>query len=88
MKHILPLGKRVLLKKTKKEEMRNGLIIPDSLTERQSHGEVIAMGPDVETLDVGDKVMFYTYAGTAVSGDDENLLLINVEDILCVIVEE
>jgi len=76
------------------EQIRGGIIIPDSAREKPQEGEVIAVGAgkkldsgDRVALDVkeGDRVLFGKYAGTEVKLDDEEYLIMREDDILGVI---
>ena len=88
-----PLGDRVVVKPSEAEELsKGGLVLPDTAKERPQEGEIIAAGPGRLTdegkrlpleLKVGDKVLFAKYAGTEVTGDDdEELLVLRESDIL------
>jgi chaperonin GroES len=76
------------------EQIRGGIIIPDSAREKPQEGEVIAVGAGKKldsgervALDVkeGDRVLFGKYAGTEVKLDDEDYLIMREDDILGVI---
>jgi len=76
------------------EQIRGGIIIPDSAREKPQEGEVIAAGAGKKldsgervALDVkeGDRVLFGKYAGTEVKLDDEEYLIMREDDILGVI---
>ena len=76
------------------EQVRGGIIIPDTAKEKQQEGEVVAVGegkvladgkripPDVK---VGDRVLFGKYAGTEVTVSDVLLLIVREEEILSII---
>jgi len=94
--NIRPLHDRVLVRPMEEEKTSaGGIIIPDSAsTEKPNNGEIIAAGNgritdsgDVRAMDVnvGDKILFGQYAGTAVKLDGEELLMMKEEDILAVI---
>ena len=90
---FVPLGDRVLVKRTDEEETsEGGIVLPGSATEKHSHGEVLAVGPG-KTLDngeiqavavkAGDIVVFGQYAGSnTVKVDGEELVVLNENDIL------
>ena len=80
MKKIRPLGNRVLIQRAKAPTTKGGILLPDSAQEKPKEGVVIAVGPgkideqgnkEPMQLKVGDKVLFSSYAGTEVKGDDE-----------------
>lgn len=96
--NIRPLHDRVLVRRVEEERMSaGGIIIPDTASqEKPTRGEVIAAGKgkitdsgDVRAMDVnvGDKILFGQYAGTAVKIDGEELLMMSESDILAVIEE-
>ncbi|HET9879523.1 MAG TPA: co-chaperone GroES, partial [Candidatus Limnocylindria bacterium] len=92
---LKPLGDRLVVKPTPREEMtKSGIVLPDTAKERPQEGTVIAAGPG-RTLDdgtreamevtVGQKILFQKYAGTEFKLDDEELLILSQKDILAVI---
>ncbi|HHC73460.1 MAG TPA: co-chaperone GroES [Thiothrix sp.] len=94
--NIRPLHDRVLVRRVEEERMSaGGIIIPDTASkEKPTRGEIIAAGNgkitdsgDIRAMDVqvGDKVLFGQYAGTAVKIDGEELLIMTESDILAVI---
>jgi chaperonin GroES len=95
MANIRPLQDRVIIKRIEEgEQIRGGIIIPDSAREKPQEGEVIAVGAG-KKLDSGerlaldvkekDRVLFGKYAGTEVKLDDEEYLIMREDDILGVI---
>lgn len=92
---IRPLHDRVVVRREEEEKTTaGGILLPDSASEKPAQGEVIACGNgkilengDVRPLDVkvGDTVLFGKYSGSDVKVDDEELLVMREEDILCVI---
>jgi chaperonin GroES len=95
MASIKPLQDRVIIRRIEEgEQIRGGIIIPDSAKEKPQEGEVIAVGAgkkldsgDRVEMDVkqGDRVLFGKYAGTEVKLDDEEYLIMREDDILGVI---
>lgn len=91
MKKIRPLGNRVLIQRSKAPTTKGGIILPDSAQEKPKEGLVLAVGPgkidengtkETMQLKVGDRVLFSSYSGTEVKGDDEELLIMSEDDIL------
>jgi len=92
MAKIEPLGDRVVIKPTPKEEVsKGGIVLPDTAKEKPQEGEIIAVGPGRLTEDgkriavevkVGDKVIYSKYAGTEFKLDDEELVIMRESDIL------
>ena len=89
---IRPLHDRVLVKRLdEQEEMRGGIIIPDTAREKPQQGEVIAAGEGKfredgtrQTLDVrpGDRVLFGKYSGSEVKIDNQDYLIMREDEIL------
>ena len=89
---IRPLQDRILVKRIDEEEKtKGGIIIPDTAKEKPQEGKVIAVGKGkvdedgkVHPLDVkkGDRVLFSKYAGTEVTLDGEEHLIIREDDVL------
>jgi chaperonin GroES len=92
MTKIEPLGDRVVIKPTPKEEVsKGGIVLPDTAEEKPQEGEIIAAGPGRLTEDgkriamevkKGDKVIYSKYAGTEFKLDDEELVIMREGDIL------
>ncbi|MBI4759513.1 MAG: co-chaperone GroES [Chloroflexi bacterium] len=92
---LKPLGDRVVVKATPKEEVtKSGIVLPDTAKEKPQEGTVLAAGPGKVTDDgkrlpmevkVGDKVLFAKYAGTEVKIDEEELLILSEKDILAIV---
>ena len=90
-----PLHDRVLLRRIEQDEKTaGGIIIPDSAQEKPMEGEVISVGTghvndngDVRPLDVksGDRVIFTKWAGTEVTVDGEELIVMKESDIIGVV---
>jgi chaperonin GroES len=90
-----PLGDRVVVRPTPREEMtKSGIVLPDTAKEKPQEGTIVAAGPGRltddgkrEPMDVqkGDKVLYAKYAGTEVTVDDEQLLIVSQKDILAVV---
>ena len=93
MSSIRPLHDRVLVERidAKKEEMKGGIVIPDTAKEKPQEGKVIAAG-NGKVLDngtrlslevkVGDRILFGKYSGTEVKIDDQEYLIMREEEIL------
>ncbi len=83
--NVKPLGKRVILKEVKAEEVtKSGLVLAGKKEESQM-AEVIAVSDEVKALATGDKVYYKKYSGTKVEFEKEELIIIDEEDILAVI---
>ena len=93
---LRPLGDRVVVQPTAREEMtKSGIVLPDTAKEKPQEGTIIAAGPGRLTEDgderepmdvkVGDKVLYAKYAGTEFKIDDEEYLIVSQKDILAVV---
>ena len=90
-----PLHDRVVVERLSAEEKTaGGIIIPDTVKEKPSQGEVIAVGPGGRDeagklipidIQVGDRVLFGKWSGTEVKIDGEDLLIMKESDILGII---
>ena len=95
MKDIKPLGDRILVKILEEEEqIKGGIIIPDSAKEKSQEAEIIALGSGKKDSDgnrqefdvsVGDKVLISKYGGTEVKLDGASHQLLREDDILGII---
>ena len=98
MSSIRPLHDRVIVRRIEEgEQIRGGIIIPDTAKEKPQEGEVVAAGAGKKLdsgervpLDVkqGDRVLFGKYAGTEVKIEGEEYLILREDDILGVIERE
>jgi chaperonin GroES len=90
-----PLQDRILVERTEEEEqIRGGIVIPDTAKEKPQEGKVVAVGTG-KTLDSGqtlkmsvkkgDRILFGKYSGTEVKIDDEDYLIMREEDVLGVL---
>ncbi|TET41242.1 MAG: co-chaperone GroES [Dehalococcoidia bacterium] len=92
MAKIEPLGDKVVIKPTPKEEVsKGGIVLPDTAQEKPQEGKIIAVGPGRLTEDgkriamevkKGDKVIYSKYAGTEFKLEDEELVIMREGDIL------
>ena len=92
MAKIEPLGDRVVIKSTPKEEVsKGGIVLPDTAKEKPQEGKIIAVGPGRLTeegnriameVKKGDKVIYSKYAGTEFKLDGEELIIMREGDIL------
>ncbi len=92
---LKPLGDRLVVKPTPREEMtKSGLVLPDTAKERPQEGTIIAAGPgrilddgtrEAMDVEVGQKILFQKYAGTEFKLDEDELLILSQKDVLAVI---
>ena len=89
--NIRPLHDRVIVRRIEEgEQVRGGIIIPDSAKEKPQEGEVIAVGAgkmekgrrvpvDVK---VGDRILFGKYIGSDIKIDTQEYLILNEDEVL------
>ena len=92
---LRPLGDRVVIQPTPREEMtKSGIVLPDTAKEKPQEGKILAAGPGRltdegkrEPMDVkeGDTVLYAKYAGTEFKVDGEELLIVSQKDILAIV---
>lgn len=95
MAQVKPLGDRVLVKPVEEDEqVKGGIIIPDTAKEKPQRGEIVAVGDGkvddsgnriALSVTVGDTVLYGKYSGTEVNLNDEDYLIMPEGDILAVI---
>src|SRR4026208_1581440 len=93
--NIRPLHDRVIVRRIEEgEQVRGGIIIPDSAKEKPQEGEVVAAGEGKykedgtrQPLDVktGDRVLFGKYTSSEIKLDGQELLIMREDEILGII---
>ena len=94
-KSLRPLGDRVVIQPSAREEMtKSGIVLPDTAKEKPQEGTILSVGPGKiledgkrETMDVkkGDKVLYAKYAGTEFKIEGDDLLIVSQKDILAIV---
>lgn len=79
--HAQPLNDRVLLRRVPYEQKDQTVQIADAFKPASNVGVVLGVGPDVEGVSLGDKIMFSFYSAQDVMIDNEKLVLISFQDI-------
>lgn len=91
---LVPLGDRVVLKQLVAEETtKSGIVLPGQNKEKPQQAEVIAVGPGgvVEGKEIkmevkaGNLVIYSKYAGTEVTIEEDEFIIVKQSDILAVI---
>jgi chaperonin GroES len=87
---IKPLGTRVVIEAQVAEtKTAGGIIIPDSAKEKPQQGKVVAVGAGTQDekmeVKVGDLVLYGKYAGTELSVEGNDYLIMNQSDILAIV---
>ncbi len=87
---VKPLADRVIIEPAPAEEKTpSGIIIPDTAKEKPQKGVVVAVGPgkkdEPTTVKVGQKVLYGKYAGTEISIDGKEYLIMRESDIYAIL---
>ena len=89
-----PLADRVVVQPMEGETMKGGIIIPDTAKEKPQQGKVVAAGPGrvgdsgeriAPEVKKGDVVLYGKYAGTEVTVDGKDYLILRESDILAIL---
>jgi chaperonin GroES len=92
--NLKPLGDRVVIKHLEAEETtKSGIILTGAAKEKPQEAVVVAVGPgtivDGEKVPMevkeGDKVIYSKYAGTEVTLDKEDYVIVKQSDILAIL---
>ncbi|MCF7791917.1 MAG: co-chaperone GroES [Victivallales bacterium] len=93
---IKPLGDRVLVEPVEvKEQVKGGIIIPDSAKEKPQEAKVVALGTGKTDekgnkvpfdVKVGDIVVISKYGGTEIKYDDKEYKILSTDDIQAIVV--
>lgn len=88
--NIKPIGDRVVVQPAPAEEKTaSGLYIPDTAKEKPQRGKVVAVGAGKKdepmTVKVGDEVLYGKYAGTELTHDGAEYLIMRESDIFAVL---
>ena len=94
--NIRPLHDRVLIKRLEsdEEQVRGGIIIPDTAKEKPQEAKVVAVGPgkiqdsgERQAMDVkaGDRILVGKYSGSDIKIDDEDYVILREDEILAVV---
>ena len=92
---LKPLGDKVVVERLEAEETtRGGIVLPDTAKEKPKRGKIVAVGAG-RTLDSGevakptvkkgDEVIFSSFAGTEITVDGEEMLIMSTDDILAIL---
>ena len=93
--NLRPLHDRILVERIEeKEQIKGGIIIPDSAKEKPQEGKVVAVGNGKRLengttvpLDVkaGDRILFGKYAGSEIKVENSEYLILREDEVLAVI---
>lgn len=86
-KNIQPLGDKVVMRKRKKEHTTaSGFVLPESAQKETIESEVIAIGPEVKQVKVGQAVLHSKYGPTEFElTKDDMVLICKEEDIYAIL---
>jgi chaperonin GroES len=87
---LKPLADRVLVEPAAAEEKTvGGIIIPDTAKEKPQRGKVVAAGTGKKdepmTVKAGDTILYGKYAGTEITVDGKEYLIMRESDIFAII---
>ena len=83
---IKPLADRIAAVRTAAAtKTASGIYLPDNAKEKPVLAKVVAVGPDVKSLKVGDKIIYKEYSTTELKVDGTEYLLIKEEDVLATV---
>lgn len=93
--NVKPLADRIVIMPLEAEQKTSGgIIIPDNAKEKPQKGEVVAIGPgkiadNGQKIDMavkkGDRVLYGKYAGTEISIEGKEYLIVRESDVLAVL---
>ena len=92
---LKPLGDKVVVKRIEAETTtKGGIVLPDTAKEKPQRGTILAVGPGRQldsgelatpTVKKGDQVIFSSFAGTEITVDGDEMLIMSTDDILAVL---
>ncbi len=91
---IKPLADRVIVQAMEAETMKGGIIIPDTAKEKPQQGKIVAVGPGrtddngnrvAPEVKKGDVVLYGKYAGTEVTVEGSDFLILREGDVLAIL---
>ncbi len=92
---LVPLGDKVVVKRLEPEEQTaGGIVLPDTAKEKPRQGRVLSVGDGAllpsgvvadHQVSEGDRVLFDRWAGSEISVNGEELLVMSESDILAVV---
>lgn len=83
---IKPLADRVVAVRVEaKAQTASGLYLPETSKEKPVVADVVAVGPDVKHLKVGNKIIYKEYSTTELKVDGTEYLIVKEEDVLATV---
>lgn len=82
--NLHPINGRIVVRPFESsEETTGGIVIPDTAQEKRCEGEIIAIAEDAtEEVAVGDRVIYKEYAGTEITVDEQDYVLLQADELL------
>jgi chaperonin GroES len=83
---IKPLADRVVaMREETQNKTASGLYLPDNSKEKSTTANVIAVGPTVKGIKIGDKIVYKEYSVTELKIDKKEYLIVKEEDVLATV---
>ena len=80
---IKPLADRVVaVREAAKAQTASGIYLPENAKEKPVMAEVMAVGPEVKGIKLGDKIIYKEYSTTELAIDGVDYLIVREEDVL------
>lgn len=80
---IKPLADRVVaVRQQAQTKTASGIYLPETSKEKPAMASVVAIGPDVKNVKVGDTIVYKDYSTTELKLDGTDYLIVNEEDVL------
>ncbi len=83
---IKPLADRVVaVREQAQEKTASGLYLPESSKEKPVIATVVAVGPKVADVKVGDKIVYKEYSTTNLKINETEYLIVKEDDVLATV---
>lgn len=92
---VVPLGDKLVVRRLETDATTSGgIVLPDSAREKPQQGRVVSVGDGklladgsraAHDVSEGDRVLFSAYAGSEVTVDEEELLIMSEDNILAIV---
>lgn len=82
---MIPVGKRLVIKRDENEGKTSSGILLGTAAERPATGTVLFNGPDAKQVFKGNRVIFMKFAGTEITYEGDELLIMEEKDILAIV---
>ena len=91
---LKPLGYRVLVKRLEAEEIKGGIILPETAKKKQETAQVIALGSGKQDkqgqplpfpVKINDNILMEKYSGQEVTIDGEEYVILKADEIIAIV---